>query len=166
MLNVTVMSIEVFAASRGKLLPDPLHDQVNGIFYSVKAQEGPDGESEEELGVLLQQGDSISASNFRIDCDSSVSVEYVASERELLERLEALVHRWDPDFLTGFEVQKGSLGYLVDRASQIGVRAYLSSLHVIVLTDDCFHGVDKSDPVPVTPPDNEDRCKKPPSRLQ
>jgi DNA polymerase zeta len=136
------MSIEVFAASRGKLLPDPLHDQVNSIFYSVKAREGPNGERKEELGVLLQQGDYISASNFRFDSDSSVSIEYAASERELLERLETLVHRWDPDFLTGFEVQKGSLGYLVDRASQIGVRSCLPSLHdAIELIDDCFHGV-------------------------
>lgn len=44
-----------------------------------------------------------------------VEVAEVADERQLFEALLRLVRRFDPDFLVGWEVQQGSLGYLRDR---------------------------------------------------
>lgn len=121
LLNVTVMSLEVFALSRGKLLPDPIHDQVHGVFYAVKAQEGPDTVTKRATGVILQGVTAVSSDNLRFSRDAELTLEFVADERELFHRVEALVYEWDPDFLAGFEIQKGSLGYLVDRASQLDV---------------------------------------------
>lgn len=131
LLNVTVMSIEVFAMSRGKLLPDPLHDQVNAVLYCINAQEGR-YEAHEVEGVIIQELERAPVSNFRDVQGRKVCVEYVADERALFLRLESLVHLWDPDFLTGFEVQKGSLGYLVDRASHVGVRVALDLFWLIL----------------------------------
>lgn len=127
--NVTVMSIEVFAPSRGMLLPDPLHDAVRVVCYAVEAQEGPFETKAQEHGVILWVSDedaraSEAAARFCIE-SSHVVVRVAASERELFEKLVEAVNEWDPDFLTGFEVQKASIGYLVDRAVQLDVRDFV-----------------------------------------
>lgn len=53
------------------------------------------------------------------------ALEYVASERELIDALVRLVRKWDPDILVGFEIQMLSWGYLLQRASCLG-----ADLHV------------------------------------
>lgn len=45
----------------------------------------------------------------------------VSSEEEIFTCFNKVVETWDPDFLTGFEVQKSSIGYLVDRAMHLNV---------------------------------------------
>ncbi|CAI5743529.1 unnamed protein product [Hyaloperonospora brassicae] len=123
--NVTILSIEIFAASRGNMLPNPLHDPVNTICYAVEAQEGPTDSTTSERGFLMIKVDDMDPSTLEgvaMCVDSGgVSVTYAADERGLLRSLEALIRRWDPDFLVGFEVQKASVGYLIDRASQMDI---------------------------------------------
>lgn len=51
----------------------------------------------------------------------ALQVEAFRSEDDLLRRLAALVHGLDPDVLVGWDVQRGSLGYLADRASTLGL---------------------------------------------
>ncbi|OWZ17640.1 DNA polymerase zeta catalytic subunit [Phytophthora megakarya] len=106
--NVTILSIEIFAASRGNMLPNPLHDPVNVISYAVDAQEGPTDSKTKERGFLMLQPDDMDKSTLGsvgLCVDSSnISVAIVSNERELLSSLEALIRRWDPDFLTGFEI--------------------------------------------------------------
>ena len=46
-----------------------------------------------------------------------VQVEVFQSEKALLEAFIEAVQALDPDIILGFEVQKGSLGYLADRAA-------------------------------------------------
>ena len=123
--NITILSIEVFAASRGNMLPNPLHDPVNAICYAVEAQEGPTDCTTNERGFLMIKMDDMDPSTLEgvgMCVDSGgVLVTFAADEHDLLQSLEALIRRWDPDFLVGFEVQKASIGYLIDRASQIDV---------------------------------------------
>ncbi|CCI45356.1 unnamed protein product [Albugo candida] len=45
----------------------------------------------------------------------------VSSEEEIFTCFNKVVETWDPDFLTGFEVQKSSIGYLVDRAMHLNI---------------------------------------------
>ena len=45
-------------------------------------------------------------------------MEWHATEEALLDAMVACVQSLDPDIILGFEVQQGSLGYLVDRAGQ------------------------------------------------
>ncbi|KAL4099442.1 hypothetical protein PRIC1_007247 [Phytophthora ramorum] len=123
--NVTILSIEIFASSRGNMLPNPLHDPVNVICYAVEAQEGPTDSKTKERGFLFWKLDDMEQSTLGrvgLCVDSSdISVTIASDERDMFHSLEALVRRWDPDFLAGFEVQKASIGYLVDRASQMEI---------------------------------------------
>ncbi|KAG7388922.1 DNA polymerase zeta catalytic subunit [Phytophthora pseudosyringae] len=123
--NVTILSIEIFAASCGNMLPNPLHDPVNVICYAVEAQEGPTDSKTKERGFIMLKPDDMDQTTLGsvgMCVDSSdISVMIASDERELLRSLEALIRRWDPDFLAGFEVQKASFGYLVDRASQMDI---------------------------------------------
>ncbi|KAE9047947.1 DNA polymerase zeta catalytic subunit [Phytophthora rubi] len=123
--NVTILSIEIFAASRGGMLPNPLHDPVNVICYAVEAQEGPTESKTKERGFLIRKPedmDQTTLSSVGLCVDSSeISVTIASDERDLFRSLEVLVRSWDPDFLAGFEVQKASIGYLVDRASQMDI---------------------------------------------
>ncbi|KAK1947415.1 DNA polymerase zeta catalytic subunit [Phytophthora citrophthora] len=123
--NVTILSIEVFAESRGNMLPNPLYDPVSVICYAVEAQEGPTDCKAKERGFLMlkpvdQPETTLEGIGLCVD-SSKTSVTLASDERELLHSLEALIRRWDPDFLAGFEVQKASIGYLVDRASQMDI---------------------------------------------
>lgn len=52
---------------------------------------------------------------------SSVEVEYVSCEHELLSRLVQLVRAEDADFLIGYEVVMSSWGYLIDRAAVLNI---------------------------------------------
>lgn len=120
--NVTVLSIEVFAASRGNMLPNPLHDPINAVCFAVEAQEGPTDSKTKERGIILWKPDDTVPDDVGLFIDSSnISVQISKDERDLLHAVEDVIRRWDPDFLTGFEVQKASIGYLVDRASQLDI---------------------------------------------
>lgn len=48
---------------------------------------------------------------------SCLQVEVFQSEKALLEAFVEATQSLDPDIILGFEVQKGSLGYLADRAA-------------------------------------------------
>jgi DNA polymerase elongation subunit (family B) len=128
--NLTVLSVEVHASSRGGLLPDPRHDRIDVICYAVEAQEGPTEHKTKARGVIMCKPDELAGGEdlgYCIEDGGSLLFSLVSDERELLTKLEELVRFWDPDFLAGFEVQKESIGYLVDRASQLNVRSTVRS---------------------------------------
>lgn len=58
--------------------------------------------------------DSTENSDLRFSLDALVDVE--DSELDLINRLTDLVREFDPDILTGYEVQSSSWGYLIERA--------------------------------------------------
>lgn len=126
--NVTLLSLEVHACSRGTLLPDPIHDKVDLICYAIEAQEGQTEVKNKEKGFLILASEEDALSNSAGFCveSSQVKVRVASDERHLFRLLVELVQRWDPDFLTGFEVQKASIGYLVDRAAQLDVSVTVS----------------------------------------
>ena len=47
-----------------------------------------------------------------------MQVEVHGSEDALMDALVEAVRALDPDIIVGWEVQQGSLGYLIDRAAQ------------------------------------------------
>lgn len=124
--NVTLLSLEVHACSRGTLLPDPIHDKVDLICYGVEAQEGQTEFETKEKGFLIVASEEGALSNSAGFCveSSRVKVRVANDERHLFRLLVELVQTWDPDFLIGFEVQKASIGYLVDRSAQLDVKLY------------------------------------------
>ena len=108
-------------------MPNPLYDPVCAICFAVEAQEGPDKKLVQK-GVLIdfnEQQDATAIDSIVNGCvciGSNVTVRVASDESHLFQLLEELVAEWDPDFLVGFEVQKASIGYLIDRAAQMDVR--------------------------------------------
>lgn len=118
-----ILSIELHINTRGKLYPNPAQDPVVALFYCLKSEtDGIDfngtptddsGVSDRHVGVVIVGEDHLR----RELGTTGYVVETVESEWDLLQWLVDKVQRvWDPECLTGYEVKKGSLGYLVDRA--------------------------------------------------
>ncbi|XP_052087606.1 uncharacterized protein LOC127724637 isoform X3 [Mytilus californianus] len=53
--------------------------------------------------------------------DENLQVVYVETEMGLFNEFKDLITRWDPDLLVGYEIQKSSWGYLLQRAAQVGI---------------------------------------------
>lgn len=51
--------------------------------------------------------------------DENCGVEVYADEPQLLAAFARLMTALDPDIVVGFDLQKASMGYLVDRAAQL-----------------------------------------------
>ncbi|ETV72516.1 hypothetical protein H257_12611 [Aphanomyces astaci] len=113
--NVTILSVEVHVNSREMLLPDPGVDAVVALGYVVEANEGSDSPST-VTGIIMVDQSCVDTFQLPV-ANQIVAVHCVPSEMALFTALDQLIHRWDPDFLVGFEVQQGSWGYLIDRAT-------------------------------------------------
>lgn len=50
---LTVMSVEVHASNRGDLRPDPEHDPVEAVFYSIFNDVPPEKGTRKETGVII-----------------------------------------------------------------------------------------------------------------
>jgi hypothetical protein len=59
------------------------------------------------------------------------AVEIYSAEEEVLTRLVALVRRIDPDILAGFDIQRGSWGFLVARSIYTPVTFGTISQHAV-----------------------------------
>ncbi|EEY64210.1 DNA polymerase zeta catalytic subunit, putative [Phytophthora infestans T30-4] len=93
--NITILSLEIFAESRGNMLPNPLYDPVSVICYAVEAQEGPTEFKTKERGFLMLKPDDMEEATLKgvgLCVDSSdISVFIASDERELLHSLKALI---------------------------------------------------------------------------
>ncbi|CAA0816819.1 DNA polymerase zeta catalytic subunit [Striga hermonthica] len=113
--QLTLMSIEVQAESRGDLRPDPRFDAINIIVLVLQE----DDESTFDTHVLLRGGSYYAEKDLDAVSESTVSV--FTEEQELLKHFIKIVHATNPDVLMGWDVQSGSLGYLAERAAFLGV---------------------------------------------
>ncbi|KAH9065755.1 hypothetical protein EDB87DRAFT_1593004 [Lactarius vividus] len=114
--TMTVFALEVFAPSRGELVPDPRTDALVAAFYSFNKSGVEFDSSDFRRGVIIV-GDPPKDS--RTLC--SVPSQIVATELDLLNATIDLVLELDPDIITGWEIQSSSWGYLGARGSQYGL---------------------------------------------
>ncbi|XP_013591840.1 PREDICTED: DNA polymerase zeta catalytic subunit isoform X1 [Brassica oleracea var. oleracea] len=114
--QLTVLSIEVHAESRGDLRPDPRFDSVNVVALVVQN----DDSFAAEVFVLLFSPDIISQRN--VDGLSGCKLSVFLEEKQLFSYFIETVCKWDPDILVGWDIQGGSLGFLAERAAQLGIR--------------------------------------------
>ncbi|KAJ6973963.1 hypothetical protein NC653_030110 [Populus alba x Populus x berolinensis] len=89
--QLTSLSIEVQAESRGDLRPNPRFDAIM-------------------LLVLASY-----------DGTSGCSVLVLSEEKHLFSHFMAIIVSFDPDILMGWDVQGGSLGFLAERAAHLGI---------------------------------------------
>ncbi|PON37843.1 DNA polymerase zeta catalytic subunit [Trema orientale] len=113
--QLTLLSIEVQAASRGDLRPDPRFDAINIISLAVQN----DSDFDIEVHVLLHCKAEQLQRN--LDGISGCNVLFFYEETYLFDHFIKFVCFLDPDILMGWDVQGGSLGFLAERASYLGI---------------------------------------------
>ncbi|CAN0914193.1 DNA polymerase zeta catalytic subunit [Linum grandiflorum] len=113
--QLTLLSMEVQAESRGDLRPDPRFDAVNIVTLAFQ----DDSDCASEVYVLV-----------RSTCDSSRGyssgisghkVVVFPEEKLLFKHIITLVRSFDPDVLIGWDIQSGSVGFLAERAGHLGL---------------------------------------------
>lgn len=108
-------------------MPLPEEDPIVGAFFAFQS----DGEAPDNcylpgchIGLLLVDPAAaalgepeLSAKDPRRLLGHDVRPELVRDELSLINRLTELVWQWDPDILSGWEVQTASWGYVTHRMS-------------------------------------------------
>ncbi|KAJ4719461.1 DNA polymerase [Melia azedarach] len=113
--QLTLLSIEVQAESRGDLRPDPRYDAINVVTLAFQN----DNNYVVEIYVLLHgKSESYQRSHDGIaDCKMFVFSE----EKHLFGHFIKILCSFDPDIIMGWDIQGGSLGFLAERAAHLGI---------------------------------------------
>ncbi|KIO08270.1 hypothetical protein M404DRAFT_22870 [Pisolithus tinctorius Marx 270] len=111
--HMTLLSVEVFAPSRGNCLPDANVDGIAALFYAF-------GSDDPSSGLLRQGIFVLESDQTNVQRLGAFSIESFASELDLINRLIDVVIDLDPDILLGWEVQAASWGYLNARGNHYG----------------------------------------------
>jgi hypothetical protein len=130
--RTTVLSMELFSVSRVDLLPNPKFDSIRLICWvSICFIAVGDREIEQRsTGVLCDCSCHLAVSPLAMkslvhgSCQlpSDVQIYPVSSEKELIQTFINLVRNdLDPDIFVGYEIQKDSWGYLIERANALGI---------------------------------------------
>ncbi|KAG5521159.1 hypothetical protein RHGRI_033645 [Rhododendron griersonianum] len=112
--QLTLLSVEVQAESRGELRPDPRFDAVNLIVLAFQE----DNDSKLNVYVLLRSNTEQDRSNPDGISDCKV---FACSEEKLFSHFMNIIRSTDPDILMGWDIQGSSLGYLAERAMHLGI---------------------------------------------
>ncbi|KAG0496633.1 hypothetical protein HPP92_001324 [Vanilla planifolia] len=117
--QLTFLSMELQAESRGNLRPDPKFDAIN-ILALVVQEDMSNGCQvyvflrivDEKSGVKLGKNgnDGFNGNMFLF-----------TEEKLLVEQVIEIICSLDPDMLMGWDIQGGSLGYLAERSLHLGV---------------------------------------------
>lgn len=115
---MNTMSLEIHVNTRGTLMPDPEKDEVSCIFWSIQSGDRiiNVGEADDDIqaGVIIFAETSGLVAKISREIDADIEEE--STELDLFTKLVDVVRFFDPDILTGHEVQKNSWGYLIQRA--------------------------------------------------
>ncbi|XP_074033299.1 DNA polymerase zeta catalytic subunit isoform X3 [Leptinotarsa decemlineata] len=123
--NITVLVMELHIRTRGDFKPDPNHDSIRAIFYTIHHDvPEPSNKAKTCKGVIaindlpLSSGVSNTPilNGIGLDCN----IAYVDSEENLFDEFLKVIAYWDPDICAGYEIELLSWGYLMDRASHMG----------------------------------------------
>ncbi|KLT41724.1 hypothetical protein CC85DRAFT_328733 [Cutaneotrichosporon oleaginosum] len=117
--NMSVLLLEVFAPSRGQLLPDPAEDEMAAVFFCFQNEDEtlPDtvNHTGYHAGYVLVESEQTAERRARLD---GIPCHYVESELDLINWVIDIVREWDPDVLAGWELHNASWGYVAARAAQ------------------------------------------------
>ncbi len=126
-VNPVVLSLEIFAETRGSFLPDPKHDAVRAVALVYQRHRAKRRDAPLVLN-LIANGSSIhrsllsSLKRKHAFCDDDSAFFPVQSEIELLRTAVERINEADPDIIMGYEIQMESLGYLNARLAVLQPR--------------------------------------------
>lgn len=125
------MSLEIHVRTRGNLRPDPQHDEIICLFYSIQNNSPDNGATNQDsdnktlssnvTGVIINEHYDRRTGRIAHSVDSSLEVQYVFSEPELLLALVQLIGKWDPDIFAGYEIEMASWGYVLQRGQTLNI---------------------------------------------
>ncbi|KAJ8385944.1 hypothetical protein AAFF_G00179060 [Aldrovandia affinis] len=127
---LTLMSMELHARTRRDLDPDPEFDPICALFYCLRSDAPlPSSDKAQLTGAIVVdkdchsygQGSRSTAPLLVRSGISGLQVTYAIDEKHLFQEMTSIMRRFDPDILIGYEVQMHSWGYLLQRASALGV---------------------------------------------
>ncbi|KAJ2710936.1 DNA polymerase zeta, partial [Coemansia spiralis] len=107
------MSLEMLAQCSGEALPDPRLDSV----ILIAASFSPCGSWTGAACVSAVWTCGAGPGPSRLGLASHIKQTHAADEATMFQRLAEWVRHTDPDVLCGYEVQRGSWGYLIERAA-------------------------------------------------
>lgn len=115
---MSTMSLEVHVNTRWSLLANPNEDEISCIFWCLHSED-EDLEVNSHLpGVhvgIIYHGEG-ERPETKISKAVKFDMEQEPTELDLINRLVDIVRDHDPDIITGYEVQNGSWGYVIERA--------------------------------------------------
>eukprot|EP00892_Ulva_mutabilis_P005116 jgi/Ulvmu1/2977/UM015_0017.1 len=116
--QLTILSIEVLAATRGKLTPDPRHDELLAVAFAVWYDHEDVKNHEYDTRVFINEGQMAAAHEVPLAAGGhgGGQVDVCADERALLEAVIVAVVALDADVVVGFDVMRWSLGFLDARS--------------------------------------------------
>ncbi|VFQ97794.1 unnamed protein product [Cuscuta campestris] len=113
--QLTLLSIEVQAESRGDLRPDPRFDAISIVILVVCEDDDPVADA-----YVLLHCNGLSVPR-NLDALSGCKVWDFCEEKHLFSKFVKIFSSIDPDVVMGWDIQGGSLGFLAERASHIGI---------------------------------------------
>ncbi|KAG8872386.1 DNA polymerase zeta [Tulasnella sp. 331] len=116
--NMSVLSIEIFALSRGDLLPNPEFDRIECIFYALQEDDVMVTEPGERRASYLTGCFAVESTQLAFCRLRDTSIRLFDTELDMVNAFIDQVQEWDPDILSGWELQNGSWGYLVERVGR------------------------------------------------
>lgn len=117
---LTIMLTEVLTSVRGDLHPDSAVDPIQAIFIMVTNDCPPDSFLTKKVKEILVV-DNEEPPKLLDKCIFGVTVTYVKTETEILEKIIELVKKHDPDIMCGYEIEMSSWGYILERAQLLGL---------------------------------------------
>jgi len=118
--GLSIAVIELLADSRRDLLPDPRYDEVRAIAVFFRHEALRDGTNDKIL-LIVRPPDGCEFSLLPAALSEDIEIHQVETETLLFEEFVDLTAKHDPDIIAGWEVQMASVGYLADRAAEIGI---------------------------------------------
>lgn len=137
-LSLTNFYLEIHVNKLTEMLPNPEIDPVHLIFYKFQDANNMFQNLEHStLGILVFLDDSYDEAFEKklnktlpfLDNDEPTNLEIFRDEQEMVNRLLELVTLFDPDILSGYEINASSWGYIIERfrvAYDINLLASLS----------------------------------------
>lgn len=144
--RLTIISLELHCNTRPNLLPNPQYDSIQFIAWTVRDTRGNADTEETRLiyGIIsvVQSNKSIIKSsnhdlkypmNAQMTLNQQTQIlkschlkpqtvcELVLNEHDLFISLIKLFETLDPDIIVGYELQKESLGFIIQRGQYIGI---------------------------------------------
>lgn len=114
---LTNMLVEVHVNTKSTKLPNPSTDEVSTIFYKFMDTNSMFPESTIKHGVLINRRSYTSEFDPRELRTQlpNIHIECFNTESGIINRLVELVDYFDPDILSGFEINAMSWGYIIER---------------------------------------------------